>query len=253
MKPSFTPCRSRKLSLCRRRNSITADMSASLKVVSRAACCWAWTSLRAMTFRSGDMGTRSSVGPRVGSGGGEAAAASPKGAGGAAASTAGADSGWASLTARVASCLSTRPPGPVPCADDAGRPASPSTRRALGITRGRGSAAVAVGGVTASVSAPPALAVVGSSCLAGASPGSIKPITSPGTASSPSCFRIFTSVPAAGLGNSMAALSVSISTVTSSRAKCEPSGLRQGPIRTSVIDSPASGMINSTAMADPTP
>ena len=57
MKPSFTPYRSWNTSLNFPRSAITALISTSLKVVSRAASCWAATSRSAMRRRIGLMST----------------------------------------------------------------------------------------------------------------------------------------------------------------------------------------------------
>src|SRR5215213_23171 len=64
MNPSLTPWRSRNSSLRRRRRSMTALMSTSLKVVSIAAVCCASTSLLAMVWRRLEKRTRSSKTPR---------------------------------------------------------------------------------------------------------------------------------------------------------------------------------------------
>jgi len=64
MKPSFTPYRSWNTSLNLARSAITADMSTSLKVVSRAACCWASTSRSAIRRRIGELDTL--LGRRIG-------------------------------------------------------------------------------------------------------------------------------------------------------------------------------------------
>ena len=54
MKPSLTPCFRVKSSWYLARRSRTADMSTSLKVVSMAASCWAWTRRWARRWRRGE-------------------------------------------------------------------------------------------------------------------------------------------------------------------------------------------------------
>src|SRR6185295_3408925 len=73
-------------------------------------------------------------------------------------------------------------------------------------------------------------------------------ISSPIFTTSPFFFSSFSIVPETGAGSSSVALSDSISTTASSRSTRSPSPLSHEPICTSLIDSPTSGTLNSTAM-----
>src|SRR5712671_2307985 len=226
-------------------------MSISLNVVRSAAVFCAAFSRSAMRSRSGLIGTASSTGP--------------------------AGSGFRARCSSTSS-LSSRPPGPLGGTCPGASPCCPMSRSAEGMRRGGAAAgwrgggaagagvvgaagvALALGAFAGGVGTAAGAGAAGVSVAAGAAlaaffgfapfpvPSARVAISSPIFTTSPFFLSSFSMVPETGAGSSSVALSDSISTTASSRSTESPSALSQAPIWTSVIDSPTSGTLSSTAM-----
>src|SRR6056297_3806190 len=235
---------------------MTSLMSTSLNVVSNAAVCCASTSRRAMVRRSGLIATDSSRRAPATAVSGCAVAAGPEGAAGALPSVPPA-SRW-----RCTSSFRSRPPGPVARTSAAERPCSSRSLRAAGMTA-LGSSSLGLAGPAAGLSAADwgvfadaeawsgsdaASAEVSAEVSADASaaaPASIRAMTSPTSAVSPSSLSTSCRTPASEAGTSSVALSVSTSTRGSSFSTRSPGCFSQAPMNTSLIDSPTEGTLTS--------
>ena len=194
-------------------------MSISFTVVRSAAVCWASTSRWAIRRRIMLIGTTSSLRAGVavgftsvlavlcsdGSGCGSRPGLRPS-----------------CSTYRSTSSFSRRPPGPVAVTCPASNPYSASKRSAAGMTIGGRSVKAVAGGKASAEAAAASRDSPSCRSVIGFCDSSRYAITSPTLANWSSCFTIFVRAPATGAGIWSVALSVSISTSSSSLSTQSP-------------------------------
>ncbi|MNM94484.1 hypothetical protein D3C81_1068890 [compost metagenome] len=215
------------------RRAMTSVMSTSLKVVSMAMFDWASTRRSAILARRRVIGTRFSVRSPAAVTTGAAAAAAGL------ATAAGAD--FLLATAATTSSLVTRPPLPVPATVARSMPFSSASLRAAGAATGSSSPASAA----AAAGAAAAAAAAGA---AAAPPSTIEPRTSSDRTVSPSPLTMSPSTPSAVARTSRTTLSVSMSTISSSRLTASPGFLCQVATVPSATDSGKVGALISIAI-----
>src|SRR5690606_9025916 len=239
MKPSLIPWRLTKLSWYCLRSSMMGAMLTSLKVVSIAAVCCASTRRLAMLARRRVIGTRFSArSPWATFSSGMAAGLVAAGAPDLLLAT------WFCTSSFV-----TRPSLPVPLTALGSMLFSSASLRAAGLriaSPEAASEAASAFGASALASA-----LLSAGFASPAAPSLKRPMTSPLSQVSPSPFKISSITPSAGATTSSTTLSVSISTISSSREQASPGCLCQVATVPSATDSGKTGALISVDITDP--